>query len=207
MAVSSSIAYDGPRNPGRPLLCVGHGIVRQVHVIHVRKDREINDSERLVAAGGRPPRRRSPPRCEGSSPCSRRSIPRRPSRAATARARPARTVASNGSSPRHRHRPPAGRRSAGLAERSTPNRCARSARSQPPVPARSRARRASPDPMACCATSTTRWVPLPAQTARSPASSGRSRTSPSNSLEERLEHDATHDRLTGLGAARCSSRS
>ena len=43
------------RQLGGPFLCVGHGIVRHVLVIHVRKYREINQSQRSVATGGRLP--------------------------------------------------------------------------------------------------------------------------------------------------------
>ena len=52
-------------------------------------------------------------RCWGSSPCSRRSVPRRPSRAATAGGPPVRTAASNSTDTRGRHRSLAARRSPG----------------------------------------------------------------------------------------------
>src|SRR5688500_1906168 len=54
MAVSSFIAYAGPAisTLDRPSLCVGHGILRQELVIQVRKDREVNDSQRLIATAG-----------------------------------------------------------------------------------------------------------------------------------------------------------
>src|SRR5438067_6008002 len=43
------------RHTGGPFFCVRHGIVRQVLVIQVRKDREIDDAQRFVATGGRLP--------------------------------------------------------------------------------------------------------------------------------------------------------
>jgi hypothetical protein len=43
------------RHVGGPFFCVGHGILRQVLVIQVRKHREINQSQRFIATGGRPP--------------------------------------------------------------------------------------------------------------------------------------------------------
>ena len=54
MAVSSSIAYAG-RELGRPLLRGGHGVLRQVRVLEVREDREVDDAQRPVAAAGRLP--------------------------------------------------------------------------------------------------------------------------------------------------------
>src|SRR5204863_8593975 len=41
--------------PGGPSFCDGHGVVRQILVIHVRNDRKINDSQRSVTTGGRTP--------------------------------------------------------------------------------------------------------------------------------------------------------
>jgi hypothetical protein len=40
----------------RPLLCVGHGALRQSLVVQVREHRERNQSERSIATGGRSPR-------------------------------------------------------------------------------------------------------------------------------------------------------
>jgi len=39
-------------DPGRPSFCVGHGVLRQVLVIHVREDRKTNDSKRFVITRG-----------------------------------------------------------------------------------------------------------------------------------------------------------
>ena len=43
------------RHAGGPFFCVGHGIVRHVLVIQVRKHRKINQSQRFIATGGRLP--------------------------------------------------------------------------------------------------------------------------------------------------------
>jgi hypothetical protein len=65
--------------------------------------------------------RRSPPRCWGPSPCSRRSVLHRPSRAeAPARGRPVRTAASSSTDTGHRRLPPAGRPSLGPAGANAP---------------------------------------------------------------------------------------
>ena len=83
-----------PRQLGRPPLCGGHRVARQVGVVEVREDREVDDAQGPVAGVGRPGR--SPHRSEGSSPCSRRSRRPRPCSAATARGRPGRTPAPSG---------------------------------------------------------------------------------------------------------------
>jgi hypothetical protein len=43
------------RHAGGPSFCVCHSVFRQVLVIQVRKDREVNDSQRFIATGGRLP--------------------------------------------------------------------------------------------------------------------------------------------------------
>ena len=44
------------RQAGGLSFCFGHGVLRQIGVIHVREDREVDDSERaVVTAGRRPP--------------------------------------------------------------------------------------------------------------------------------------------------------
>src|SRR6266576_2773724 len=43
------------RHPGGPRFCVGHGVLRQVLVIQVRKHRELNQAQPAVATGGRLP--------------------------------------------------------------------------------------------------------------------------------------------------------
>ena len=55
MAVSSSIAYAGIRQAGGPLFCGCHGVLRQSRMIHVREDREVDDSQRSVPTVGRVP--------------------------------------------------------------------------------------------------------------------------------------------------------
>jgi hypothetical protein len=36
--------------PGGPFFCVGHGVVRHIRVIQVRKQRKVNQSQHSVAA-------------------------------------------------------------------------------------------------------------------------------------------------------------
>ena len=55
MAVSIVDRVRRTWDPGRPSFCVGHGVLRQVLVIHVREDREVDDPQRAVATGGRLP--------------------------------------------------------------------------------------------------------------------------------------------------------
>ena len=74
------------------------------------KNRPCRASHRRQWAGSS---RRSPPRFWGSSPCSRRSVPRRPSRAVTARGPPVPTRASSSTGTRGRRHSPAERLSPG----------------------------------------------------------------------------------------------
>ena len=43
----------GHRQAGGPSFCVGHGIVRQIGMIQVRKYRKVHHAQRLMATGGR----------------------------------------------------------------------------------------------------------------------------------------------------------
>ena len=54
MAVSSSIAYAGPDKSSSPPLCGGHRVQRQVRVVEVREDREVDDPQGAVVCRGRP---------------------------------------------------------------------------------------------------------------------------------------------------------
>jgi len=101
------------RHAGCPSFCVGHGVFRQGWVIEVREYREIDDAQGFVATGGRLPADKVLPDVRGPSPGSRRSVPRRPSRAATARGPPAPTAASSRTGTKCRRHSPAERRSPG----------------------------------------------------------------------------------------------
>ena len=111
------------RDAGRPSFRLGHGVARHAVWSQVRKDREVDDAQRAVVTGSAVSTGRSPPRSSGSSPCSRRSVPPRPSRSATEAGPPARTAASSGTGRGRRRPPPAGRPSPGPGAPSALHRC------------------------------------------------------------------------------------
>ena len=113
MAVSIVDRVRRHRHAGGPSFCVGHGVLRQVLVIQVREDREVDDSQRAVVTGGRLPVDEVLPDTGGHHHAP--GAQPHPDRLAQRRQRdpPVRTAASSGTGTGRRRHSPAARLSPG----------------------------------------------------------------------------------------------